>query len=84
MKTEEILKLWKDGKLQTETERDFPDKVMSRIYKYEEQSRKPLFDISWLVEIVTSNPLAKAAMIMTAAMVGVLRVAFLLGTLLWC
>jgi len=84
MKNEEILKLWTDRKLQMETEGDFSAKVMSRIYKYEEQRKKPLFNISRLVEIATSNPLAKAAMIMTAAMAGVLRVVFLLCTFLWC
>ena len=84
MKTEEILKLWQDRKLQMETEGDFSAKVMGRIYKYEEQRRKPLFNISRLVEIATSNPLAKAAMIMTAVMAGVLRVVFLFYTLLWC
>jgi hypothetical protein len=84
MKTEEILKLWADTKLQINPEGDFSSKVMSRIYEYDRQRKKPLFDISWLVEIATSNPLAKAAMIMTAAMAGVLRVVFLMCTLLWC
>jgi len=84
MKAEEILKLWTDRKLQINPEGDFSSKVMCRIYKYEEQRRKPLFNISRLVEIATSNPLAKAAMIMIAAMAGVLRVVFLLCTFLWC
>jgi len=57
---------------------------MSRIYRYEEQRRKPLFDISRLVEIATSNPLAKAAVIAGGAAIGVLRIVFLLHTFLWC
>ena len=84
MKAEEILKLWIDRKLQINPEGDFSSKVMSRIYRYEEQRKKPLFDISWLMEIAASNPFAKAAMIMTAAMAGVLKVVFLLFTILWC
>jgi len=84
MNTEELLKLWTDTKLQINQERDFSSKVMSRIYRYEEQRRKPLFDISRLVEIATSNPLAKAAVIVGGAAIGVLRIVFLLRTFLWC
>jgi len=84
MKTEEILKLWTDTKLQINPERDFSSKVMSRIYEYDRQRKKPLFDISRLVEIATSNPLTKAAMIIGGAAIGVLRIVFLLRTFLWC
>jgi len=84
MKTQEILKLWTDTKLQIGPERDFSSKVMSRIYEYDRQRRKSLFDISRLVEIVTSNPLAKAAMIIGGVAIGVLRIVFLLRSFLWC
>jgi len=84
MKTEEILKFWKDKKCQMETEGDFSSKVMGRIYRYEQQRKKSLFDIARLVEIAASNPLAKAAMIIGGAAIGVLRIVFLLRTFLWC
>ena len=84
MKSNEIYNAWKEQKSQAELKVDFPDKVMRRISELEQRKRTPLFDWNKLMELVFSNPLAKAAMIAMGALVGAVRIAIMLYAFLWC
>ncbi len=78
MKSEEIYNAWKEQKNQFETSPDFPDKVMNQIHNYEQAKRKPLFDVQWLIDVVSTRPLVKAAMIAAGAIGGIIRAALML------
>ena len=73
MKSEEIINSWKNQKDQIEIGEDFSRTVMNQIYKYEQNKRKPLFDIQRFVEFISIHPLAKAALVAAGAMAGFLR-----------
>ncbi len=83
MKNEELYKAWKENKGQIDISKDFSEKVMHRVNIYEENRRKPLFDINRLIEIISASTIAKAAMIAGGAIVGFVRVAIMIHTVLF-
>ncbi|NIP28059.1 MAG: hypothetical protein GWN67_14605 [Phycisphaerae bacterium] len=84
MKTEEIYKKWKEQKSQIEVGKGFSDRVMSRICQYESEKRNPLFDVYRLIELMSTRPLGKAAMIAAGGIIGLLRITFVVYTFLGC
>ena len=76
MKSEETYNLWKDQKYKIETGSNFPEKVMNQIYQYEQKKSKPLFDIYQLIEFISAHPLAKAGLIAAGALIGLVRLIF--------
>ncbi len=84
MKSKEVYEIWKTGKRQIEITNGFSDKVIDRIREYEKQRTQYFFAVHRLIEAAFSNPLAKAGMIATGAIVGILRIVFLLYAILWC
>ncbi len=82
MKSEEIFDSWKRQRRQVEVREDFTDGVMSRIYKYEQNKRKTLFDVQNLIKLISAHPLAQAALILAGSVAGIIRVVFLVSMIL--
>ena len=83
MKNEELYKAWKENKGQIDISEDFSAKVIHRVNFYEENRRKPLFDINRLIEKISASTMAKAAMIAGGAIVGFVRIALMIHTVLF-
>ena len=75
MNGDEIVKMWKERKSQIEISKDFAERVMNHVHKYERQKRKPAFNVYQLVETISSNPAAKAAVVALGAVAGIVRAA---------
>lgn len=84
MKNKDIYEIWKTGKKQIDVTSDFSVMVMNKIYKYEKRKNRDFFAIHQLIDAVFANPLAKVGMIAAGVTAGILRIVFLLYTLLWC
>jgi hypothetical protein len=84
MKTEEIYNEWKEQKNQIDAGVGFSDKVISRIYQYERQKRKSLFDGHRLIELISTRPLGKAAVVTAGVLAGFVRIAFVVYAFLNC
>ena len=84
MKTEEIFNTWKEQKSQIEVGKGFSEKVMGRIYQYEREKRKPLFDGHRLIELISTRPLGKAAVVIAGVLIGFLRMMFVVYAFLGC
>jgi hypothetical protein len=84
MKTEEIYNTWKEQKSQIEVGKGFSGKVMSRIYQYEREKRKTLFDGHRLIELISTRPLGKAAVVAAGAVIGFVRITFVVYAFLGC
>ena len=83
MKNEELYKAWKENKSRIDISEDFFEKVMHRVNIYEKDRRKPLFDISRLIELISASTMAKATMIAGGAIVGFVRVAIMIRMVLF-
>jgi len=59
MKKEEVYNTWRNKKSQIGIGSNFTKEVMNQVYEYEREKRKPLFDVQWLVELISAHPLAK-------------------------
>ena len=84
MKTEEIYNAWKEQKNQMDVDKDFSGKVMSRIYQYEQEKRKPLFGSHRLIELISTRPLGKAAVVTAGALIGFVRMMLVVYAFLGC
>jgi len=84
MKTDEIYNAWKEQKRQIEVGKGFSSKVMSRIYQYEREKRKTLFDGHRLIELISTRPLGKAAVVAAGAVIGFVRITFVIYAFLGC
>jgi len=82
MKTEEIYNTWKEQKKQIEVSKSFSGKVMNRIYQYERNKCKSLFNAQSLIELMSAHTLAKAGLILTGGVVGFIRVVFVVTMVL--
>ena len=83
MKSEKIYDDWKKQRSHVEVRQNFTERAMNQIYQYEQNKRKPLFDMQRLVEFVSVHPLAKAGLIAVGAVTGFVRVAFMIHVLLF-
>ncbi|MHC4196149.1 MAG: hypothetical protein ACYSQZ_09505 [Planctomycetota bacterium] len=82
MKTEEIINNWNEQRNRIEVGENFTKDVMNQVYQYERLKRKPLFDMQRLIELISAHPLAKAALIATGAVAGVVRIVFMIIVIL--
>ena len=82
MKSEEIYNAWKKQKSEIDIRGHLADKLISKIYQYEREKRKPLFDGHRLVELISGHWFVKAGLVTTGAVVGFVRVMFLIDALL--
>ncbi|MHC4387194.1 MAG: hypothetical protein ACYSX1_01145 [Planctomycetota bacterium] len=82
MKSEGIYNTWKERKSHVEVSNTFSDRVMSRIYEYEQVRARPFFDIQRLVERVSAHALAKAGLVAAGAAMGLVRLIFVILVIL--
>jgi len=84
MKTDVIYNAWKEQKSRIGVDKDFSDKVISRIHQYERQKRKPLFDGHRLIELISTRPLGKAAVVAAGVVIGLVRITYVVYAFLGC
>ena len=84
MKSEEIYNAWKESKSQIDLRENFADEVMNRIYRYEHDKGKSLFDVQRLIELISEHRLVKAAVVTAGAATGLVRIFFVVYTFLAC
>jgi len=84
MKSEETYNAWKEHKHQADLREDFADEVMNRIYQYERDKRRPLFEAQRLIDLISTHRFAKAAAVTAGAAVGLVRVSFVVYAFLAC
>lgn len=84
MKTEEIYNAWKEQKSQIDVDKGFSEKVMSRIYQHEREKRQPSFDGHRLIELISTRPLGKAAVVAAGVVIGLVRITFVIYAFLGC
>jgi hypothetical protein len=84
MKTDEIYNAWKEQKSQIEVGKGFSNKVINRIHQYERQKRKSLFDGHRLIELISTRPLGKVAVVTVGVLIGFVRITFVVYAFLGC
>jgi len=82
MKSEEVYDTWKEEKSQIDIREDFADEVMNQVYQYAQKKRKLLFDVQWLVELISVHPLAKAGLVTAGAVTGLVRLILMIVVIL--
>ena len=82
MNSDQKYRAWTEQKKQIELSPHFAKKLMNRIHQFERAKRKPLFDLQQLLEFVSVHPLAKAGLIAAGAVAGVVRLVFMIVTIL--
>jgi hypothetical protein len=76
MKSEELYNQWKRHKSQTEVGQDFSEKVMRRVYLYEQKKGEPLLNMRRFFDSFCTRPLAKTVVVAAAVIIGFARIAF--------
>jgi hypothetical protein len=76
MDKKKLYELWTEKKNQVEINKSFPDKVMNRIYRYEE--RPKWFDIQRLIEIISAHTIVKNGLVVIGALIGFVRVMYMI------
>ena len=84
MKSEEIYNAWKERKSQIDIRENFADELMNRIYQYESEKRKPLFNGIRLIELISAHRFVKAAVVTAGAATGLVRIMFVVYAFLAC
>ena len=74
MKNEQMLTAWKEQRIAAAIGTDLPDRVMNRIYQYEQEKAAPLFDVQGFIEHLTNRPFARAALAVAGVFGGFVRV----------
>ncbi len=83
MKSEQILTAWKEQRSAIAIGADLSDKVMNRIYRYEQEKAAPLFDMQGFIEQLTNRPFVKTALAAAGVLGGFARVGFTFYVLLF-
>ena len=84
MKNEERYNAWIENKRQIDIRENFTDVVMNKIYQYERDKRKPLFNSQRLIELISEHRFVKAGLVAAGAVTGVVRIMFVIYTFLAC
>ena len=84
MKSEKIYNAWKESKSHIDIQENFKGEVMNRIYRYERDKRKSMFDVQRLIELISEHRFAKAAVVTAGAVAGFVRIIFVVYTFLAC
>lgn len=84
MKSEEIYNAWKERKSQIDLGENIKGEVMNRIYRYEHDKGKSLLDVQRLIELISEHRFAKAAVVTAGAVVGFVRIFFVVYAFLAC
>lgn len=82
MKRRQVYDAWKQQKQQADCKPGFAEAVMNRIHEYERGRDRLSCRTHDLVELVSAHPLAQAALLAAGALIGLMRVAFVVGVFL--
>jgi hypothetical protein len=82
MKRRQVYDAWKQKRRQADCKPGFADAVMNRIHEYEQEKHRTFSAMYELMEMILSHPLARAALIIVGALIGLMRVAFVVGMFL--
>ena len=82
MKAKQMYHAWKEGKSKIRIRDNFTEAVMNQICQYEQNKRKSFFDMQWLVDLISTHPLAQAGLIATGAVTGLVRLIFMILVIL--
>ena len=83
MRSEDIISAWVESKRDAEIGGNAADRVMGRIFDYEEKKAEPLIDIRGFVEPVFNRVFTKPALVITGFIGGFVRVCFTFYLLLF-
>jgi hypothetical protein len=83
MKSEEIYDAWKKRKSQIDLRENFADEVM-KIYQYERDKGRPLFDVQRLIELISAHRFVKAGVVTAGVVAGLVRIMFVVYPILAC
>ena len=84
MKSEDNFNAWKESKSRIDISENFTGELMNRIYQYERDKAKPLFDAERLIELISAHRFAKAGVLAAGVVTGLVRITLVLYTLLAC
>lgn len=82
MKENEVYKSWKQEKRQIDVNQNFTDRVMKRVYQWEQSKKKSPFTTEKLVELISLNPLAKTGLVVAGAATGIVRIVIMIQAIL--
>ena len=82
MKRQDVYDTLEKTRNQIVMKEHFTDEVMNQICHYEQKKRKTSFDIRWFVKLISTHPLAQAALVAVGAMTGFIRVVFIILVIL--
>ena len=81
MNNEKLYEIWKQQNKTMEVPQEFGEKVMDRIGRHEEQKRSRI-DAGEIIERIFTRRLAKVTVFAGAAILGLIRMLFVLGAVL--
>jgi hypothetical protein len=84
MKSEKIYDAWKEHKSQIDLRENFAGEVMNKIYLYERDKGRPLFDVQRLIELISAHRFAKAGVVTAGVVAGLARIIFVVYPILAC
>jgi hypothetical protein len=76
MDKKKLYELWIEKKRDVETNESFPDKVMNRIYQYDQ--RPKWFDIQRLIDVISAHTIIKNGLVVIGALIGFVRVMYMI------
>ena len=82
MNFDEIYNAWKGKKRQIDINESFSDEVMNQVYQYEKGKTKQVFNLQWLIDLISVHPLAQAALVMAGAVTGFIRLVLMILVIL--
>ena len=84
MKRQEIYNAWKKEKRQIDIRESFTDDVMNQVYQYEQEKARQVFNMWWLIDLISVHPLAQAGLVVAGTVAGLIRIAFVVCMFLRC
>jgi hypothetical protein len=84
MKDNERYNTWIESKRKIEIRKSFANEVMSQIYQYERDKRKPLLNSQHLIKLISAHRFVKAGLVTAGAVTGLARIMFVIYTILAC
>ncbi len=78
MNSDQEYRAWTEQKKQIELGPHFAKKLMNRIHQFERAKKKRSFDVEQIFEWLSERPFAKVGVALLAAMLGFIRVVFIL------
>lgn len=82
MKSQEIYNGWKEQKSQIKISDDFEDKLMKKVYSYEQQKNELLFNRDKLILFLCRNSFAKVGLCFIGTILGLVRVMLIISSYL--